>query len=52
MAWAAFGNSIPVEIGPRPGQQQFGDAILNGGQATAEVDGQVVIIDEVEIVPG
>jgi hypothetical protein len=38
--------------GLRPGQAPFDNAILRGGHATAVVDGKVIIIDEVEIVPG
>ncbi|MFC9894618.1 hypothetical protein ACFVMC_13095 [Nocardia sp. NPDC127579] len=34
------------------GQQPFDDAIRAGGYAEAEIDGQRIIIDEVEIVPG
>jgi hypothetical protein len=36
----------------QPGQQPFDNAIRAGGQATARLDGQEIIIDEVEIVPG
>jgi hypothetical protein len=34
------------------GQRAFDDAIRNGGQATATLDRQEIIIDEVELVPG
>jgi hypothetical protein len=41
-------NSARLEAG----QREFDDAIVAGGTATVLVDGQVRIIDEVEVVPG
>lgn len=35
-----------------PGQRAFDNAIRNGGQARATVNGKEIIIDEVELVPG